>query len=96
MDIWNTLITEQLRGVRSVVPMSCSKNVNQVISTIIDTVDQCFASKLEQAIVDCFFEHHKIQFAQKKTQKPMVLLLVIEHPIQLPSLKAYNEGLYER
>ena len=76
--------------------MSCSKNVNQAILTIVDAMNLYYASKLEQAIVGCFFEHHKIQFALKKTQKPMVLLLVIEHPIQLPSLKAYNEGLYER
>ena len=75
--------------------MSCSKNVNQVILTIVDAMDLYSASKLEQAIVGCFFEHHKLQFALNKTQKPMVLLLVIEHPAQLASLKTYN-GLCER
>ena len=75
--------------------MSCSKNVNQVILTIVDAMDLYSPSKLEQAIVGCFFEHHKIQFALNKTQKPMVLLLVIEHPAQLASLKTYN-GLCER
>ena len=75
--------------------MSCSKNVNQVILTIVDAMDLYSPSKLEQAIVGCFFEHHKLQFALNKTQKPMVLLLVIEHPAQLASLKTYN-GLCER
>ena len=75
--------------------MSCSKNVIQVILTIVDAMDLYSPSKLEQAIVGCFFEHHKLQFALNKTQKPMVLLLVIEHPAQLASLKTYN-GLCER
>ena len=75
--------------------MSCSKNVNQAILTIVDAMNLYYASKLEQAIVGCFFEHHKIQFALNKTQKPMVLLLVIEHLAQVASLKTYN-GLCER
>lgn len=76
--------------------MSRSKNVNQVISAVVEAIALYSASELDLATVGCFFEHQEMQFAPRKTQKPMVLLRVDGQPAQSASEKAYNEvGLLE-
>lgn len=55
-----------------------------------NAIDWYFALELGRATVGCFFEHQQIQFAPKKTQKLIVLLLVIKDPTQSTPLKAYK------
>lgn len=55
-----------------------------------NAIDRYFALELGRATVGCFFEHQQIQFAPKKTQKLIVLLLVIKDPTQSTPLKAYK------
>lgn len=54
-----------------------------------NAIDRYFALELERATVGCFCEHQQIQFAPKKTQK-LILLLVIKDPTQSTPLKAYK------
>lgn len=36
------------------------KNVNQVISMVVDAIDRYIALELERATMGCFFEHHEM------------------------------------
>lgn len=56
-----------------------------------EAIAQYSASVMDRAIVVYFLEDQEMQLTYKKTQKPMVLCLVIGQPTQLVLLKVVRE-----
>lgn len=61
------------------MPMSRYKNVSEVNSVVMKAINLYSAFELDRTTVDCFLEHHEMQFSHKKTQKLVVLRCVKGH-----------------
>lgn len=56
---------------------------------MVDAMDMYSTFELDQATVGCFLEQHEMQFAPKKTQKPLVVLIVLRGILSSKYLKMH-------